>query len=221
MVGLLFGFVGRNRDGRFKHCSHQMGVLKEYRGRGVGEQLKARQRELVLAQGLDLVTWTYDPLENANAYLNIHKLGAVCRTYLRNVYGELRDALNQGLPTDRFEVDWWIGSERVARQLAGEWPRPITAIDYRVPLVNATSLTSAGWPEAAGWRQLAEGTVLVEVPTNFQQLKAADPRLARAWRSQTRAIFEHYFGAGYQAVDFGQTTDGDRRRSFYVLERES
>lgn len=82
-------------------------VLPAYQGLGIGERLKWAQRDAVLAQGIDLITWTYDPLESANAYLNLRKLGAVCNTYLRNVYGNLTDTLNNGLATDRFQVDWW------------------------------------------------------------------------------------------------------------------
>ena len=70
-----------------------MGVAASYQSRGVGYQLKLAQRELVLDQGIDLVTWTYDPLESRNAYLNIHKLGGVCRTYMRDYYGPLTDGL--------------------------------------------------------------------------------------------------------------------------------
>ncbi len=76
----------------------------------------------VLAQGIDLITWTFDPLETRNATLNFHKLGAVCNTYFPNLYGDMRDGLNAGLPSDRFQVDWWIASERVAQRLAGEPP---------------------------------------------------------------------------------------------------
>ncbi|MGD9316090.1 MAG: GNAT family N-acetyltransferase, partial [Anaerolineae bacterium] len=74
LVGFLFGFPAYDQDGRPKHCSHMMGVDPDCQGAGIGYQLKLAQREFALAQGLDLVTWTYDPLESRNAYLNIHKL---------------------------------------------------------------------------------------------------------------------------------------------------
>ena len=88
-------------------------MLPEWQSRGVGYALKVAQREAVLQQGLRLITWTYDPLESKNARLNIAKLGAVCNTYIRNYYGELRDDINLGLATDRFQVDWWIASSHV------------------------------------------------------------------------------------------------------------
>src|SRR5215468_9668461 len=69
MIGFLFGFIGRTLDGKFKHCSHMMGVLPSVRRQSVGQALKLFQREHVLRQGLDLVTWTFDPLEGVNASL--------------------------------------------------------------------------------------------------------------------------------------------------------
>ena len=78
------------------------------------------------ARGIDLITWTYDPLLARNVQLNIAKLGAVCNTYLANLYGEMRDGLNAGLPSDRFQLDWWIATRRVADRLGytpGDRPR--------------------------------------------------------------------------------------------------
>ena len=126
MIGCLFGFLGA-RDAtaqQLKHCSHMMGVLEGWRGRGVGYQLKLAQREHALAQGLELVTWTYDPLESLNAALNIGKLGVVCRTYFRDLYGEMEDGLNVGLSSDRFQVEWWVASQRVAHRLAAPSSSP-------------------------------------------------------------------------------------------------
>lgn len=118
LVGFVFGFPGLLPDGRVKHCSHMAGVAPAYQNRNVGYLLKLAQRDHVLAQGLDLITWTFDPLESRNAYLNFHKLGVTCRTYLRELYGRMRDGLNFSLPSDRFQVDWHIASAHVAGRLA-------------------------------------------------------------------------------------------------------
>ena len=127
MIGFVLGFLGadeadpkRPAMARLKHCSHQLGVLEEYRDRGVGYQLKLAQRDFVLKQGIRLITWTFDPLESRNARLNVARLGAVCNKCLRNIYGELDDGLNAGLPSDRFQVDWWITSARVKERLFGQ-----------------------------------------------------------------------------------------------------
>ncbi|MCB0162377.1 MAG: hypothetical protein KDD83_29770, partial [Caldilineaceae bacterium] len=128
MVGMALWWPGlqmspRNDQPQLKICSHMAGVLPQWQGQGVGRQLKLKQRELVLAQGLtDWVTWTYDPLYRSNGIFNLHRLGAVCNTYARNVYGELDDDLNRGTPSDRCQVDWWLRSERVERVAQNQLP---------------------------------------------------------------------------------------------------
>ncbi|MBI4671847.1 MAG: hypothetical protein HY741_09310 [Chloroflexi bacterium] len=94
MVGFAFGVLGSEGTGetrRLKHTSHMLGVLPTARVKGLGAQLKWRQREEALKQGLDLMTWTYDPLQAVNAYLNIGRLGALARRYTRDAYGEMTD----------------------------------------------------------------------------------------------------------------------------------
>jgi predicted GNAT superfamily acetyltransferase len=175
---------------------------------------------LVRQQGLDRITWTYDPLLSRNGHLNIARLGAVCNTYLREVYGEMRDGLNAGLPSDRFQVDWWLNTPRVERRLSRQ-PRPaLTLADFQA--AEARTLYSPT-PVGAFLRppeHLAqpEGALLLaEIPTDFLQLKAADFELARAWRWFSRELFETCFSAGYLVTDFIFDKSGDRPRSFYIL----
>jgi predicted GNAT superfamily acetyltransferase len=197
-----------------------LGVLPEYRDQGLGYKLKLAQRDAVHKQGIRLITWTYDPLESRNANLNIARLGAVCKTYKREVYGQMADALNAGLPSDRFQVDWWITSQRVKQRLRGDRPR-LTYHSFAsagVPIVNPAR------PNAAGLLQMIEniteplGTFgLVEIPANFQAIKAADNALAREWKTRVRSIFEAAFDAGYLVTDFIHETIDGRQRAFYAL----
>lgn len=219
LVGFVYGLVGLRPDGKVKHCSMQLGVLPGYQNQRVGYRLKLAQREHVLAQGIDLITWTYDPLESRNAYLNMHKLGAVCTTYLRNLYGAMRDRLNTGLPTDRFQVDWHITSQQVATCLAGmhhqlDLGRLREAGAALVPGVASGGAGGHGLTLAPLLPLDAE-RLLIQVPANFQAIKAADMNLALAWREQTRAVFEAAFGAGYTAVDL--LAEGEHR--YYLLEK--
>ncbi|MCI0527351.1 MAG: hypothetical protein L0Y56_07890, partial [Nitrospira sp.] len=105
MIGFLFSFLGREAGGPFKLCSQAMGVLKEWRRYGIAEALKQRQRERVLAQELPLITWTYDPLEGPNAHLNLHKLRAISRHYLRDIYG----SKDEGIPYEFVDAATLMG----------------------------------------------------------------------------------------------------------------
>ncbi len=230
MIGFVFGFLG-TREGHFgpeapaqvklKHCSHQLGVAPEWQGRGVGYALKLAQREAARAQALRLITWTYDPLEGRNANLNIAKLGAVCNTYLVNLYGELRDDLNRGLPTDRFQVDWWIASRRVETRLKRARP-PLTRELYQkagTPLANESTFDARGLPAPPdAVRPFDADRALIEFPALFQDVKRLDVGLARAWREHTRAIFGQLFASGFTVTDILYERSA-APRAYYVMTR--
>ena len=199
------------------HYSHMLGVHPDWWGQGIGYRLKLAQREAVLAQGLALITWTFDPLERRNASLNFAKLGTVCRTYIANLYGELRDGLNKGLPSDRFEVDWWLHSQRVKRRIAGERP-DFDVMARGIPVINPATSGANGLSRPSKASMTLKGkSLLVEVPADFQALKQADLSLARDWRDETRAIFQTAFAQGYSATEYLRQGG----RSYYLLAREA
>jgi predicted GNAT superfamily acetyltransferase len=220
LVGVAFGFPGfyNTPDGpRLKHHSHILGVRPDWRGKGVGFALKRAQWQMVRNQGLDRVTWTYDPLLSRNAHLNIARLGAVCNTYLRSEYGEMRDSLNVGLVTDRFQVDWWVNTKRVERRLSRRSRPSLTLDHYRAAEV---SLLEAHLDEKINHPRPPDNLtaptsilMLIEIPSDFMALKTADLALARDWRFFSREVFETTFAAGYLVTDFVY----DKGRSFYVL----
>jgi predicted GNAT superfamily acetyltransferase len=224
LVGFVFGFPGLyfTPDGpRPKHCSHMLGVHPEHRNKNIGFRLKRAQWQWVRHQGLDLITWTYDPLLSRNARLNIAKLGAVCNTYKRQVYGSMRDGLNVGLPSDRFQVDWWVNTPRVERRLSRDYRRRLDlahCLSAGASILNPTQLNEDGWPVPP--QELpdlpSDALTLVEIPPDFLALKSAASELALAWRLHTRALFEQLFAEGYLVTDFIYLS-GSRPRSFYVL----
>lgn len=108
MVGFLLAVPGLRPGGMPYLHSHMLGVLPEFRDAGVGRRLKLGQRADALARGLELVEWTFDPLEIKNAWFNIERLGAIVRRYVRNQYGLSSSHLHGGLPTDRCVAEWWI-----------------------------------------------------------------------------------------------------------------
>jgi predicted GNAT superfamily acetyltransferase len=217
LVGFVFGFVGFTVDHTLKHCSHMLGVAPAYRNQGLGYRLKLAQREQVLNQGIGLVTWTYDPLESRNAYLNFHKLGATCGTYLRDLYGDMRDELNAGLASDRFRVDWHVASEHVTQRLRGDWrePLPPELLSAGVPILNRFAPGERARPPQKV-RPLGGERLLIQIPADFQAIRAADMALARAWRAHTRTLFEAAFAASYSVVDLLY----EQGQSCYLLRRE-
>ena len=105
--------------------SHMLAVTPEHRNAGIGRKLKLFQRDEALDRRIALMEWTFDPLEIKNAFLNIHRLGVVVRSYTPNFYGVSSSRLQGGLPTDRLHAEWWMDSERVKAILKGSsYARP-------------------------------------------------------------------------------------------------
>jgi predicted GNAT superfamily acetyltransferase len=224
MVGFVFGFPGLEKtpDGpRAKHCSHMMGIHPEFRDAGLGFALKRAQWQMVRHQGLDHITWTYDPLMSRNGYLNIARLGAVCNTYRRTEYGEMRDGLNLGLPSDRFQVDWWIHSRRVQRRLSKRARKPLMLEHFEkagIQPLYSLAPAKSGWPRPPEHFSTPDGRLLLaEIPSDFLKLKDSDFPLARDWRFFSREVFEGAFTAGYIVTDYIFERLQAIPRSFYVL----
>jgi predicted GNAT superfamily acetyltransferase len=225
LIGVVFGFPGideTSADLPFKFCSHQMGVHPKFEGAGIGFALKRAQWQMARQQGYARITWTYDPLLSRNAHLNIAKLGTVCNTYKREIYGEMRDGLNVGFLSDRFQVDWWLTTPRVEKRLGNQPASRLNLQQYLeggVAIINPGVYTPEGnlspQSEAA---QIPDRSnlLLVEIPSYIQVLKGAAPDLALAWRLQTRQIFEALFSAGYLVTDFVYQP-GPQPRSYYLL----
>jgi predicted GNAT superfamily acetyltransferase len=197
LVGFCFGFAGL-RDGQLRLCSHQLGVVPEYRGTGIGMELKQAQRRDAMRLGYPLVSWTFDPLEARNAYINLHRLGCIARLYDRNHYGEMEDELNRGLPSDRFEAEWWLDRPKPAAP-PGEPSVMLRVADDGQPTREPVDLATAP-------------SVLIAVPEDFQALKQRSLELSLRWRLESRTALEAALAAGMIAVDF-------RRDGAYVMAR--
>ncbi len=153
MVGFALSVPG-TRSGHIYLHSHMLAVRQEYRNSGLGRRLKLLQREDALARGIELIEWTFDPLEIKNAFLNIEKLGAISRRYNINQYGITSSPLQGGLPSDRLIAEWWLKSKRVENLLA------------------------------AGHLPAFERELAIEVPAEIYEWKAAAETRSRAQRVQ-------------------------------------
>jgi len=189
LVGFLCALPGikTGPDGPrpFLH-SHMMAVHEAHRNRGVGAQLKLAQRDEALARGIRHIEWTFDPLEIKNAYLNIHKLGAVVRSYLVDFYGVSSSRLQGGLPTDRLVAEWEIDSEHV-----------------RVVLARAPGETDRG----------ALPSIIEEivVPAPIDAWKAGESGREQALAVQrvNRARFQNAFSQRLAVIGFERDAEGN------------
>ena len=111
--------------------SHMLAVKEGYRNQGLGMRLKLEQRLEALSRGIRYMEWTFDPLEIKNAYLNIHRLGAVASEYRPDFYGVSSSRLQGGLPTDRLLAEWELDSDRVQAILDGR-PAVAREIEERI-----------------------------------------------------------------------------------------
>ncbi|MGH9721639.1 MAG: GNAT family N-acetyltransferase [Bryobacteraceae bacterium] len=177
MIGFCLAIPGLKAGGKSYLHSHMMGVLPEYNNRGIGRMLKLYQREEALARSIELIEWTFDPLELKNAYFNVERLGAVIRRYVFNQYGTTTSFLHGGLPTDRCIAEWWIESDRADAAVNG---RP-------------------------GNRPAIEATV--EVPAAIAKLRTEDPKRAREIQKAMGERFQKLFAMGLAVIGFDRSEE--------------
>jgi len=151
LVGFVYGFPSFEY-GQTAHHSHMLAVKAAYRNLDLGRQLKLAQREHVLAQGIKLMTWTFDPLQSLNAHFNFNKLGVMADRYLPDFYGAEAASFLHQTGTDRLWVSWWLESERVKKTISGEQASESFA-DNDVVIEIPGDINSLQQRAALKWRQ--------------------------------------------------------------------
>ncbi|HSK97058.1 MAG TPA: GNAT family N-acetyltransferase [Euzebyales bacterium] len=212
-VGFCYAFVGVE-DRRPILCSHMLAVLPVARGRGIGTALTLAQREFARERGYAKITWTFDPLQARNAYLNLHRLGALARRYLVDHYGAMDDAINRGLPTDRLLAEWPATPDDPAGGDRREPASEPVAVPWILPAVSAEGPARPG---ALDRGPLHGPGGLVAVPVDIAALSNDDPDLPHRWRLALRVALQEAFAAGLVAVDVDR--DAGAGIAAYVLER--
>jgi predicted GNAT superfamily acetyltransferase len=208
MVGFVYGFPSFE-GGELAHHSHMLAVKPAYRNYDLGRRLKLAQREHVIAQGIDLMSWTFDPLQSLNAYFNFGKLGVLADQYFVNFYGEDAPSFLHQTGTDRLWVSWLVSSERVKERLSG--------ISYSAPSNLGPPLVQIEADDSSRRNDLAEGLAqdhaVIEIPSNIDAL----PReTGLRWREDTRWAFTEALKAGYFVDGFVR----DKRLGKYILSRK-
>lgn len=182
----LIGFamaIPAVRNGHPFLYSHMLAVRQQYRNSGLGRRLKLFQRDDALARGIELMEWTFDPLEIKNAFLNIERLGAIARRYNVNQYGITSSPLQGGLPTDRLVAEWWMKSRRVEAVLNG------------------------------GKRPHFQPRATIDVPAQIYEWKTAEATRPRALEVQARnrEKLSKAFAEGLSALGYERSANGDGR----------
>src|SRR5579864_6834250 len=177
MVGFTLAIAGAHGRKPFLH-SHMTAVLRPYRNQGAGRKLKIFQREEALGRGIDLIEWTFDPLEVRNAHFNF-RLGAIVRRFIPNMYGLTTSPLHGGLPTDRLVAEWHLRSARVRRALSEKRTRKSRGKEY----------------------------ARIRVPADIGTIRATKPEEAARLQAEVRQEFEHWLVSGYAATGINITED--------------
>ncbi|HMQ04867.1 MAG TPA: GNAT family N-acetyltransferase [Pyrinomonadaceae bacterium] len=212
MVGFVYGFVGFER-GRTVHHSHMLAVREAYRSQGLGYQLKCEQRNSILDQGIEIMTWTFDPLQSRNAFFNFRKLGVVADRYYTDLYGSDAASFLHRNGTDRLWVSWHVAGERVSRRLSGE-----ERFEPEGKAISLVSIDASGKPLRNDRVSLGETDRLnIEIPGDISAIELADPSLARHWRLETRAAFSMALNARFLVEDFRVNDRGGEKFGCYVL----
>ena len=192
-IAAAFGFVGRHVASDRTHVhlhSHMAAVLEPYRDQHIGSALKMHQRAWCLDQGIDTISWTFDPLVRRNARLNLVKLGADVDGFEIDFYGPMDDGINSGDPTDRLFAWWRLSSQRAVSASMGL----LTPIEPADLIVRGRDI------------------IEIELPDDIVALRARDPSAAAQWRVAVREALVAAFADGFRIIGVSPV-DG------YVLER--
>ena len=213
LVGFVYGFVSYEY-GQMAHHSHMLAVKPAYRNFNLGHKLKLAQRERVLAQGITLMTWTFDPLQSLNAYFNFNKLGVLADRYKVDFYGADASSFLHRNGTDRLWVAWPLRARVKARHENRDFESDLEHVTPLVQLQADDSPHSNALADA-----LSQEQALIEIPSDINALQQCSGELALAWRKATRWAFTEAIAAGYLVVDFCRESRGDQQLGMYLLSR--
>jgi predicted GNAT superfamily acetyltransferase len=214
LAGFAYGFVGYE-EGLVTHHSHMLAVRPDYRSFNIGYLLKLAQRERALEQGIERMTWTFDPLQSLNAYFNFNKLGVVSDQYFVNFYGEDAASFLHRNGTDRLWVTWLLKSRHVRERLDGTVPG--------FEMGNVSPLVEVGKDNAPRCRTFDKGLqdeqAVIEIPADINGLEQKSSEITAEWREATRSAFIEAVAAGYLVDGFHRGNRGDQSVGRYLLKR--
>ena len=194
-----------------------LAVRPSYRNFNLGYKLKLAQRERVLAQGINRITWTFDPLQSLNAYFNFGKLGVIADTYKIDFYGEATSSFLHQIGTDRLWVTWQLDSQRVNERLKTEKKESRFASEGIPSLVQVGNSDKPVRNDST--EILTQEHLLIEIPSDINALQNQKPELALEWRQATRWAFTRAIAAGFLVEEFLRFAKNDRMIGTYILSK--
>ncbi len=205
LAAACLGFFGPPAQRRLH--SHIAGALPRTRGIGVGYALKLHQRAWALGEGVETITWTFDPLVRRNAHFNLGKLAASVAEYLPDLYGAMDDAINRDDVTDRALARWPLAHADVVAAASGR-----TTALHRADFPSAAIAVHADRREHPVLGDSDADTVLIAIPADIESMRTQDPAKATAWRLAVRDSLG-------TLLDEGAVVRGFDRDGWYILDR--
>ena len=167
--------------------SQLLAVAPGRRRRRIGQLLKRLQARQALAMGIDLISWTTDPLLFANGLLNFTRLRAVACGFQPSLY-PFRNELNR-VTAARLNLLWPV---RLAGGCRGRCRTTSSRVHTRwnpdpgLTVVNQANSTPV--LDAAGAR------IAIEIPADWVALQRQDRQAAQRWRDITNLLLDCYLG---------------------------
>ncbi len=220
LAGFALGILGFDGE-QLYHYAHLLAVRPEYQNHRVGHRLMSYYRDEVLRLGLSEMRWTIDPLQSKNAMLYVRRLGARPDRYHTHYYGQMTDAVNQGLETDRIRAVWSLSTPDVEARLAGTFPS--AAQDHQRWTSSEAILETE--PGESGIRvptavvEPSTDVSHLEIPFDLALVRTHEREALWRWRHAVRDAFRAAHDMGHRVEDFAVIRAEHERRSFYFLRR--
>lgn len=197
LAGFLLGFFRFESDSaalplhRYRQDlqleSQLLAVAPGRRRRRIGQLLKRLQARQAIEMGIDLISWTTDPLLFANGLLNFTRLGAIASEFQPSLYS-FRNELNL-VTASRLNLLWPVRSRRVQKRLNdGGQLGPFT-------VESDPELTVVNHANSSPVLNAATARIAIEIPDDWVALQRQDRPAAQRWRDITNQLLDHYLGS--------------------------
>ena len=204
-VGFAFGFYGTTINyGNYFYC-HNLGILETFRDDGLGKLLITSLAQKVRECGINLIRWTFDPLDSRNANLYIHKLGGISYFFEIDHYKEMSDGLNKNLPGNRLLVDWELNKGNIVKSETENHLKernvPSQSLIINQVKINAKA-ELVPEPFRFDFSNIdRQRSYFVQIPSNMEMLKEHCFSLAKQWYLHIGEAFSKCFEANLFIAD--------------------